>query len=166
MKLSLIVHAFCSLCFAITTTLAISLSKPGCPEKCENVTIPYPFGVGSECSVNSSFTLLCHNFTSPPTIFLSSIQMEVLNISLFGRVTVNQAVSPINCSIEQRTIPLPISLKGSPFTILPIYNSLVVLSFKIWVWILAKETTVEGKCTVFCDANSTAATGCNGVNCC
>ncbi|KAL8463527.1 hypothetical protein ACS0TY_034252 [Phlomoides rotata] len=166
MKLSIIVHAFCSLCFAITTTLAISLSKPGCPEKCGNVTIPYPFGVGSECSANSSFALLCHNFTNPPTIFLSSIQMEVLNISLFGTVTVNQAVSPIKCSVEQRKTSLPISLKRSPFTISPTYNSLAVLSCKIWVWLLSKETTVEGTCTSLCDANSTAATGCNGVNCC
>ncbi|KAL8470887.1 hypothetical protein ACS0TY_033458 [Phlomoides rotata] len=162
MKLSLIVHVICSLCFAITMTLAISLSKPGCPQKCGNVTIPYPFGIGSKCSANSSFTVTCLNST---TTFLSSIKMEVLNISLFGTVMVNQPVSPLNCSVERRTGPLSISLKGSPFTISAHYNSLVVLGCKNSVWLRANKTTTVGGCLALCDAKS-LDTSCNGVNCC
>ncbi|KAL8470886.1 hypothetical protein ACS0TY_033457 [Phlomoides rotata] len=162
MKLSLIVHVICSLCFAITMTLAISLSKPGCPQKCGNVTIPYPFGIGSKCSANSSFTVTCLNST---TTFLSSIKLEVLNISLFGTVIVNQAVSPLNCSVEQRTGALSISLKGSPFTISAHYNSLVVLGCRNSVWLRANKTTTVGGCSALCDVNSTD-TSCNGVNCC
>lgn len=134
----LAIHLFSSLWLAIsiTTVATKSSSKPGCPEKCGNVTIPYPFGIGSKCSANSSFTIICRNFTSPPTIFLSSIKMEALSISLFGTITVKQDVSPMSCSDVQRTQSLPTSLTRNPFTFSARYNSLVVLGCKNSVWLL------------------------------
>ncbi|KAK6157619.1 hypothetical protein DH2020_011867 [Rehmannia glutinosa] len=131
------------------------MSMPGCPEKCGNITIPYPFGIGSECSANSNFTVICQNSTNPPTPFLSSINMEALNISVLGIVIVNQPVSPLNCSDVQTAQYLATSLLGTPFTISAEYNSLVVLGCQISAWLRANATATVGGCMAICDENST-----------
>ncbi|KAL0380836.1 UNVERIFIED_CONTAM: Wall-associated receptor kinase-like 8, partial [Sesamum angustifolium] len=65
MRLS-VIHLFVStLCLMTSAALALSLAKPGCQETCGNVTIPYPFGIGSQCYLKSSFAVICENSTNP-----------------------------------------------------------------------------------------------------
>ncbi|KAG6389881.1 hypothetical protein SASPL_151356 [Salvia splendens] len=169
MKLALVVLVFSTLSFAITPTLAISMSKPGCPEKCGDVTIPYPFGIGYLCSANPSFAVICKYSAGNSTRmvpFLNIINLEIVNVSIYGVVIVNLPVSSINCSEGQRRESLPISLSGSPFTVSAHYNTLVVLGCKNAVWLHDNGKEVGG-CLAMCDdANSTDALSCNGVNCC
>ncbi|PIN00623.1 Serine/threonine protein kinase [Handroanthus impetiginosus] len=165
MRLPLIFQIISSLCLTTTMVVAISWSKPGCPEKCGNVTIPYPFGIGPECSANSSFVVNCSDATIPPKPILSSIDMEALSISVLGTAIVKQPVSPMNCSDKQKKQSPEFSLFGSPFTISYKYNSLVNLGCQNTVWLSADETSTASGCLAICDDNSTNTT-CNGVNCC
>ncbi|KAK4409674.1 Wall-associated receptor kinase-like 2 [Sesamum angolense] len=152
-------------CLAITDVLVLPLAKRGCQDTCGNVTIPYPFGIGSLCYANSSFAVICENSTSPARLFLSSIHLEILNISLYGTVRVVQPVSPLKCSDELKTESMGKALDGSPFMISAVYNALTVLGCRNTVWLLADESTTIGGCTPICSENSTD-TSCNGVNCC
>ncbi|KAH6765315.1 hypothetical protein C2S51_016564 [Perilla frutescens var. frutescens] len=142
----------------------ISWSKPNCQEKCGNVTIAYPFGIGPGCSANSSFAIICNSSTP----FLSSINLEVVNISVHGVVIVNQPVSPMNCSDAMTVEFLPMSLGGSPFTISARYNSLAVLGCANSVWLLPNATTRVGVggCMAICEDNSFTNSSCDGINCC
>ncbi|VFQ86699.1 unnamed protein product [Cuscuta campestris] len=57
MKLALMA-ALLSFGFAATPTTQIAL--PGCPDKCGDVEIPYPFGVGDDkCFLDAGFNLTC-----------------------------------------------------------------------------------------------------------
>lgn len=163
MKVGWVIGVFSTLFFTTTTTLvAVSLSFPSCQEKCGNITIPYPFGVDSNCSANSSFTVTCKDSTTP---ILSSINMEVINISLLGTVVVKQPVSPMNCSGVLSSVYMHLSFKGTPYTISPRYNSLFVFGCNNSVWLRANKTSTLGGCTPLCDADTTERS-CNGVNCC
>ncbi|PIN23117.1 Serine/threonine protein kinase [Handroanthus impetiginosus] len=166
MRLPLILQIISSLCLTTTMVVAIFWSKPGCPEKCGNVTIPYPFGIGPACSANSSFVVICPNDTISPKPILSSINMEAFSISVLGTAIVKlQPVSPMNCSDKRKNQSLEISLVGSPFTISDYYNSLVNLGCHNTVFLYANKTSLTGGCLAICDDKSTDTT-CNGVNCC
>ncbi|PIN05427.1 Serine/threonine protein kinase [Handroanthus impetiginosus] len=165
MRLSSILQIISSLCLITTmAALPISWSKRGYQD-CGNVTIPYPFGIGPECSANSSFVVICSTTTIPPKPILSSINMEALSIFVHGTTIVKLPVSPMNCSRRQKNESLAISLVGSPFTISSHYNSLVVLGCQNSVWLRANKTFTFGGCLAICDATSTDI-ACNGVNCC
>ncbi|XP_042016474.1 uncharacterized protein LOC121764531 [Salvia splendens] len=62
----------------------IPYHKPGCPARCGNVTIPYPFGIGPRCSLEPSFNITCNTSTTPPKPYLSlnasRVNLEVVEI--------------------------------------------------------------------------------------
>ncbi|XP_057515586.1 wall-associated receptor kinase 2-like [Amaranthus tricolor] len=63
---------------------ATNTTKPGCQTKCGNISVPYPFGIGSECSIEHSYSLICNTSYNPPKLFFSNamrIQSSILNIT-------------------------------------------------------------------------------------
>ncbi|KAL2518937.1 putative wall-associated receptor kinase-like 13 [Abeliophyllum distichum] len=168
MSLQMLLYITLSLWAMRPMAFAVRLSKPNCQEKCGNVTIPYLFGIGLECSANSSFTVSCRNITNPETPFLSSLNLEVLDISMdYSTITLNQPVSPLNCSLEQKGVYLGKSLSGTPFIFSRLYSVLAVLGCNNVVTLLSNGTTTAGGCVAICGYGSNSNdSGCNGVNCC
>ena len=73
----------------ITMFNAPNITKPGCPRKCGNLIVPYPFGVGlgAGCSKSVLFDVFCMTSYDPPKAFLVAAMddqknaMEILDIS-------------------------------------------------------------------------------------
>ncbi|XP_041994948.1 wall-associated receptor kinase 4-like, partial [Salvia splendens] len=89
--------------FNITMVYQVSLlslaiiSLPGCPDRCGNLSIPFPFGVGSGCSLDPSFNISCDNLANPPKAHLISVKnTELIEIKEF-QVRINLAYLVWSC---------------------------------------------------------------------
>ncbi|KAH9610604.1 hypothetical protein KSS87_009849 [Heliosperma pusillum] len=88
-----------------------TMVKPGCRDKCGNVTIPYPFGIGPNCYYNEWYSITCGNFT--PT--LSRFDLQVLQISLYPHEVRVYYPFSFNCTSENSTWTST-DFSGSPYT--------------------------------------------------
>ncbi|KAH6789261.1 hypothetical protein C2S51_004267 [Perilla frutescens var. frutescens] len=138
----------------------ISLSKHGCPQKCGDITIPYPFGIGPNCSFNSSYTVECSE-SHPPKAFLKTSGLEAIEFFLNeNTVRVMQNVSPLNCSSRKGELQVGQSVVDTPFTLGAAINRLVVVGCRSEV-----SLSNQGACRPTC-GDPTASAGCYGIICC
>ncbi|KAH6824750.1 hypothetical protein C2S53_010825 [Perilla frutescens var. hirtella] len=59
-----------------------AVSKPDCPSKCGNITVPYPFGIGlgSGCSIDRPFDVTCDESFDPPRLSIPASKLEIVDI--------------------------------------------------------------------------------------
>ncbi|XP_062079164.1 wall-associated receptor kinase-like 9 [Humulus lupulus] len=166
----------------MTMSTLASLERPGCQERCGNVDIPYPFGIGpSDCFLDKRFEISCDNKNSTPV--LKHTQLHVLNISLSPSdyysdyydsqwIVVRNPISFFDCgnkTIRQKSA----NLTGTPF-----YYSRGNVFIAVSCGALAKFVTKSGNMLFEngCSSNSTTTTStshniidfskCDGVECC
>ncbi|KAL7594550.1 hypothetical protein Lser_V15G30980 [Lactuca serriola] len=80
-KLLKLLHPFTILIVILSRTKAeseVALSLPGCPDKCGNITIPYPFGTIEGCYLSKKYHVNCS------TLSVSETKFKLLHISFDG----------------------------------------------------------------------------------
>ncbi|KAK2978417.1 hypothetical protein RJ640_023876 [Escallonia rubra] len=145
------------------TAHALSLAKPGCQERCGNVVIPYPFGVGADCFSNETFAIACNSSFSPAKPFLRAINMEVLEISLQGTIRVNNPISTSNCP-NRPDSTLKMDMSKTPFSFSDSQSKFTAMGCNNLALINGKDVETGG-CTSFCNSSWRPST-CYGINCC
>ncbi|PWA77863.1 wall-associated kinase family protein [Artemisia annua] len=148
------------------TSIAIpKYAQEGCNDMCGNVRIPYPFGIGSSCSVNKWYTIDCNSSTP----YLSALNLEVVGVDLENQtISVNmQKLSA--CSQTTKSV----DLASSPFLYSKSHNKFVVEGCGNGV-ILGDHGSVLTGCSTTCSNHTTTNTAvtiytnntCFGINCC
>ena len=154
-----------SVLFLIKICYLLEISSqvlPGCRERCGSVRIPYPFGIGPNCSAHDTYSITCNTSFSPPRPFITNINLEVLEISLDGTARVNTPLLTYNCS--SRTDRLDVNFTNTPFT----YSSTSTRFTAIGcnnLALISRLTTVIGGCLSLCNFIVPDNT-CYGILCC
>ncbi|KAM0835436.1 hypothetical protein ACQ4PT_062928 [Festuca glaucescens] len=154
-----------------------SMSLPGCPDKCGNVPIPYPFGIGMHCaatSLNSYFNLTCDDTIDPPRPKVGYPGVEITDISLEnGEMRVLSAVSYIcfNSNTTDIWFSQRYDLQLTPFLPSPSRNHFTVIGCNTLGLISGYKDTagqyVAG-CYSYCEGVNNTSDGapCTGMGCC
>ncbi|KAJ4717493.1 Wall-associated receptor kinase [Melia azedarach] len=144
------------------------LTRPNCPTHCgNNVTIPFPFGIGSDCYFDDMYAIDC--ISHKP--FLRSIKLEVLQFSLEkSTMRVNQSVI-YSCQQSKKTISL-VNLNDFPFYFSFYLNKFTGVGCNNVALMSSADSlsnsfyTVGGCFSICNEKNRTENDSCNGLNCC
>ncbi|VAH98205.1 unnamed protein product [Triticum turgidum subsp. durum] len=149
------------------------MARPGCPDKCGNVSIPYPFGTGKGC-FQEPFNVTCHESRA----YLASTGVRVLDINLtFGEVRVQNPNIASQCNYTNGTNSTSLAgLSLDPFhKVSNTKNHLISIGCSMLGMILGVtkgknqlELPIVNSCFSFCtDASSVDdSTECVGMGCC
>ncbi|KAK9144375.1 hypothetical protein Sjap_004278 [Stephania japonica] len=160
---------------AINNSSISSISKPGCPSQCGNVSIPYPFGIGRGCYRDKAFEIICNSNISKP--YLNYIKQEVLNLSMnelrvrspITKLCYNSSTGMINSTLINSTnVGYDLSRDG-PFTYSNTRNKFTALGCDIFAFISYYNGHKLGGCASLCRSylnTDIYNSSCLGVGCC
>ncbi|KAI5331659.1 hypothetical protein L3X38_021785 [Prunus dulcis] len=167
----LMVGVYVMLGSVITTTVAQALpqSLHGCPDKCGNLTIPYPFGIGDNCHMKG-FRIICNTSTEPPTALWGNITVTAFSLDE-AEMQVLQYMAK-DCYNEQGNSTYnndPWLSLPPPFTISDTKNKFIAVgcdTYALFKGFRGEERYITG-CISFCDSiGSVNQDSCSGVGCC
>ncbi|PIA65118.1 hypothetical protein AQUCO_00100544v1 [Aquilegia coerulea] len=141
---------------------------PGCQQKCGNVEVPYPFGIGAKCSIATWANINCNTTFNPPKPFIGGL--EVVQFSLDQvRIRNHVAVSCYNQFGNQTDqIFAWINLIGTPYTFSFTKNVVTVLGCDTTVLTRgSQDFNYTSGCISICDKREYVIDGtCSGLGCC
>ncbi|OAY82551.1 Wall-associated receptor kinase 2 [Ananas comosus] len=151
-----------------------SVALRGCPERCGNVEIPYPFGIGRNCSMEG-FTLNCTLSNGSHKPFVNNI--EFLSISLssgIARIANNvssQCYNAKNGNVTNKDYWL--SLGTSPYRFSSTLNKFTTIGCMTLALLIVNETANStansywSGCVSMCRRREDLSNGsCTGIGCC
>ncbi|KAA8519334.1 hypothetical protein F0562_013590 [Nyssa sinensis] len=157
--------------FQLEETVA-STAKPGCPEKCGNVDVPYPFGIGPDCYLGPPFQVTCNHSTNSTRIPSLTSGTHVLNISLDHYVRVNTFAFArcFNKSVQQPLVIVNYPNSDQHFSYSKTKNWLIAIGCNIFAYMTDpdSEMYISG-CASLCNGTSNVvdpAPSCSGNGCC
>ncbi|CAN8305031.1 unnamed protein product [Cochlearia groenlandica] len=173
-------HRLLSLLFllihgSIAATAAQDLTvSSSCQSHCGGIPIPYPFGIGKDCYLNNDkwYEVVCNSSSGNPVPLLSSINKEVVNVSLpddssmpFGLLRIKNQITSLGCS--NRDLNFALDVTGSPF-FLASSNSLVAVGCNNKALMTDIDPQIGG-CESSCYSGHSGRgqnTSCLGYRCC
>jgi hypothetical protein len=146
--------------------------KPGCQDKCGNVSVPYPFGIVEQsCAMNKPFFLNCTSGTDgQPELLIGTIRVHNISV-LEGTVTVG-IYAAFDCynKTGNRTDKFSqhIRLGSGPFMFSDTRNVFTAIGCDTFAQVTNKDLTYGAACLSICTeyVNMSEKNPCSGSGCC
>uniref|UniRef100_A0ACD5XTH3 Uncharacterized protein n=1 Tax=Avena sativa TaxID=4498 RepID=A0ACD5XTH3_AVESA len=170
----LLVSAHVLLCLSAIWTLSASADvpagqRPGCPDKCGDVDIPFPFGIGQQCALHDGFDLNCTTVDGG-AMELFKWNLEVTDISLSdGKARMNAPTIATQCYVPStggmEYYPSWLNVTNSPFWISEVDNRIIVIGCNTLAYMISFSHLIgcHSTCAGVTLKNDTA---CSGAGCC
>ncbi|KAL5726675.1 hypothetical protein ACHQM5_009696 [Ranunculus cassubicifolius] len=169
MNLEFILFFFVSLAIvSFARALNFTQTKPGCQLKCGNVNIPYPFGVGANCSLGEWGNVHCNTTFNPPKPFIYKT-VEVLQISttevrtrtLVAFACYNESGVKVNSSEYWW------NFTGTPYTISSTKNKITAIGCDTSLFTYLNSNRISSGCSTSCKKSEDVIfEPCSGIGCC
>ncbi|KAK4564536.1 hypothetical protein RGQ29_006561 [Quercus rubra] len=157
---------------------AAPMANPNCRDRCGNVSIPYPFGIGGSCYMEKWFEVVCNETAgSPAKAFLTSIDVELLEIKIGDLIGID-SYSPQEPGIVRVNMPNissycrrqrsgGVNMRGSPFYFSSYRNIFISTGCDNMAVMTGIDPMVLVGCRSNCSSkNMTGNDKCSGINCC
>ncbi|KAK1410815.1 hypothetical protein QVD17_37355 [Tagetes erecta] len=155
---------FLTLSTATTSTALAKYAMTGCNDTCGNVRIPYPFGIGSNCSVSQWYTVDCNS--SIP--YLPALNhLEVLGVNLEDQIVTVNTPKITDCQNPNRnnSQTMSMDLGNTPFLYSKSHNKFVFEGCGNAV-MMDNGSVLTGCSTTCRNDTSIDINSCVGINCC
>ncbi|KAK1377735.1 Wall-associated receptor kinase [Heracleum sosnowskyi] len=154
------------------------VAKPECEERCGSLVVPYPFGIGPNCSAYETMEIYCDYSSNPPKAFSSKLNydgnnLEVLNISLkAGTIRINYPITSTDCT-NRSAAAINVYL-DRPFTYSNTENRFTFMGCN-YIALLSSTTAYASNSSQFEIGGCVSSCGpslkkkdnsCFGINCC
>ncbi|CAA7389681.1 unnamed protein product [Spirodela intermedia] len=159
-----LLHLFLVAAGATATAEAAGGALPGCPDRCGNISVPYPFGIAPDC-YRPGFRMICDSSINPPKLFLSNgmVVSEIRDADLVVEGPIAKACynSSLRNVVKFEVTWTPYTLsRRNKFTALGCTT--VAMNFQG-----DEEFDVSSGCMSLCNNASTINSGtCGGIGCC
>ncbi|KAL9354037.1 hypothetical protein Peur_052007 [Populus x canadensis] len=147
--------------------------KPGCQDKCGNVSVPYPFGIlERSCAMNDFFFLNCSSGADEQPELLFARNMPVRKISVLEGTLTAGLYTAFACynetGIRTDYFAQSVTLRSGPFTLSDTRNLFTVIGCDTYAWMTNNEFTYGAACLSLCteDVNMSDGNPCSGSGCC
>ncbi|CAA6654963.1 unnamed protein product [Spirodela intermedia] len=164
-----LLHLFLVAAGATATAEAAGGALPGCPDRCGNISVPYPFGIAPDC-YRPGFRMICNSSINPPKLFLSNgmVVSEIRDADLVveGPIARN-CYKPFNLGPD--VILTIVNVTGTPYTLSYRRNKFTGLGCDTVAYNLQGRymSDLSSGCVSFCNDPSTISNGtCEGIGCC
>lgn len=159
-----------TLMFLATGRFSKTFAMPTCLNSCGDLTIPFPFGTSSDCSLDDSFLISCNHSYNPPRPFLNSGSLMVLNISLDGLIKVASSVASDCYDDSGSQVKSAIAeLTSSKFPISSRLNKFTAIGCDTYALLQGSTESkqMSAGCVSWCDRMDRGVNGtCSGIGCC
>ncbi|KAK8677808.1 hypothetical protein V6N13_143331 [Hibiscus sabdariffa] len=159
----------CAVMLAVVVATSVAAqAKPGCHSSCGNISIPYPFGTGTDCNISSNFFILCNTTFNPPKAFLTTSDIEVVHISLDGYLRINLSIGYDCYNSSGRSLYFDMWLELAKFPISHTRNKFTAIGCDTYAYVQDKEgDTYSTGCLTFCNKIADVINGsCSGIGFC
>ncbi|ESR40351.1 hypothetical protein CICLE_v10025047mg [Citrus x clementina] len=154
-------------------TVEAAAEALACPDRCGDVEIQYPFGIGAGCYFDESFEVVCDDSSGTPKAILQRIGQEISSYISYGSrfpyILVNISAISLNTSNNAKGI----NLEGTPFSFSQRKNKFLAIGWDNYAnnqqndSISSNSTITDagGGCISICTCNPSGDSGCCDVLC-
>ncbi|KVH93567.1 Wall-associated receptor kinase galacturonan-binding domain-containing protein [Cynara cardunculus var. scolymus] len=156
-----------------TLSNSSNLAKPNCSNRCGDLIVPYPFGIGNDtnCSISHEFDIYCDNSVSPPRASITIADYSFIKHISDSRVRISNNVAS-KCYFTNGTVSTMFHVQENytnfPYTFSDL-NKFTVIGCDDFAWMISETRSkkVGTGCMAFCSTPEDARSDqCSGRGCC